>query len=152
MKTYLSHSIRDYFVQGKSDVCMDSKHLTERIFVRCTFHVAVQNVFHHIQKGWVIILNLYFICKEEDKRSNELEYIGDTIRFKPESGIHRRLFIIITEYKYKIPSKTKNGYSLFGFNRNATAVLSFRCCLYLDSSSARATALSYILVNLSHNI
>lgn len=44
------------------------------------------------------------------------------------------------------------NYLLFGFNLKATAVLSLRCCLYLDSSSARATALSYIFVSLSQSI
>lgn len=49
-------------VDGESNVGVNGEHLSERVLKLCGVQVAIQQAAHHVEKRWVVLLQLYFTC------------------------------------------------------------------------------------------
>ena len=59
LDTHLARDALHQLVHGEADVGMDGEHLTERVLVLRGVNAAIQQAAHHIQEGWVVLLQLH---------------------------------------------------------------------------------------------
>lgn len=72
---YLSNDVVDDFVDGEADVGVDGEHLSQCVFILCGVQVSIQQASHHIQKCWIVLLQLHFTCVEEGTSCQLLPHV-----------------------------------------------------------------------------
>lgn len=56
---HLAHDVLHQLVHGEADVGVDGEHLPQGVLVLRGVDVPVQQAPHHVQEGWVVLLQLH---------------------------------------------------------------------------------------------